>query len=52
MITDEKLGVKIAESPREELVHETINSTERRILQTKLALELEENALKYLKELK
>lgn len=52
MIENKELGLKIAENPREKLVSEAIDAAESRILQTELALELEKNALNYLKGLK
>jgi hypothetical protein len=52
MIVDEELGLKIAESPREKLIHDTIENTKNRILQLELSLELEKNGLNYLENLK
>jgi len=51
MIEDKDLGIKIAENPREELIHNTIQNTKNRILQLELSLELEKNGLKYLESL-
>jgi hypothetical protein len=52
MIEDEKLGVKIAENPREEMIEELRESSKKRILQLELTLELEKNAAKFLETLK
>jgi hypothetical protein len=52
MIEDKELGLKIAENPREALIKEAIDAAEKRILQTQLGLELEKNALEYLKSQK
>lgn len=51
MIENEELGLKVAESPREALIKNAILATEQRILQMELGLDLEKNALKYLKKL-
>jgi len=50
MIENEELGLKVSENPRETLITQTLENTKNRILQTELALELEQNALRYLKE--
>jgi hypothetical protein len=52
MIEAKELGLKIAESPREALIKDTIENTKKRILQLQVTLELEENALKFLEGLK
>lgn len=52
MIEDEELGIKIAESPREKVIQEAIEMTEKRILHTEISLELDKNALNFLKTLK
>lgn len=52
MIKDEKIGLKVAESPREELIYQTIDNTKKRILQMEVGLELEKNALQFLESLK
>ena len=52
MITDKKLGLKVAENPREELIEKTIKATEETILQTELTLELQRDGLRYLKSIK
>ena len=52
MIEDEKLGVKIAESPREVMIEELKDSSKKRILQLELTLELEKNAATFLETLK
>ena len=49
MINNEEFGLKIAENPREALIQEVIDNAEKRILQLKLSVEIEENTLKYLK---
>lgn len=51
MIEDSETGIKIAESPREALIKNAISATENRINQMELGLELERNALDYLKKL-
>ena len=48
MIEDEKLGLKLAENPREALIKTTIENTKNRILQLELSLDLEKNGLTYL----
>jgi len=52
MIEDKEMGLKIADNPREALIKTSIENSKSRILQTKLMLELEENALKFLETLK
>lgn len=52
MITDDKLKVKIAESPREVMIEELRESNKKRILQLELTLELEKNAQRFLETLK
>jgi hypothetical protein len=52
MIEDEELGLKIAESPREALIAETITNVEKAILSSELNLELQKQGLSYLKTLK
>jgi hypothetical protein len=52
MIEDPSIGLKIAETPREAMIKELIDSSEKRILQIELTLELEKNALQFLKTLK
>lgn len=52
MIENKEFGIKIAENPREKLIEEAIEATEKRILSTELGLELEKNALQYLRSLK
>ena len=49
MIEDEKLGLKIAENPREAMITEMIENAGNRILQLEITLELEKNALEFLK---
>ena len=49
MIEDKENGIKIAESPEEKLVHESIENTEKAIVRAKLEVELMENTLEYLK---
>jgi len=50
MIENKELGLKIAEDPREALIHDTIENTKKRLDQLRLTLELEENALTYLEQ--
>ena len=52
MIEDKELGVKIADTPREKLIIETIERTKNRILELELTLELERNGLIYLEKQK
>jgi hypothetical protein len=52
MIEDEKLGLKIAENPRDKLIHETIEHTTSSILETEMNLEIKKVVLEYLKTLK
>jgi hypothetical protein len=52
MIEEKEIGLKIAESPREKLIHEAIEAAKTRILSTELGLELEKNGLAYLESLK
>ena len=52
MIEDEKLGLKIAENPREVMIEELREASKKRILQLELTLELEKNAAKFLADLK
>ena len=52
MIEDKEMGLKIADNPREALIKTSIENSKSRILQTKLMLELEENALIFLETLK
>ena len=49
MITDEKLGLKIAENPREALIENAKKQAETRIMQEELGLELDRVILEYLK---
>jgi|TARA_Y100000296_G_scaffold17864_2_gene21127 uncharacterized protein YeeX (DUF496 family) len=49
MIKDEETGLMIAESKEEELELKTIENTEREIRSNKLAIELLENTLTFLK---
>lgn len=49
MIEDEKLGLKIAENPKEKLIMEMISNAENRILQLELTIEIEKNVLEFLK---
>ena len=51
MIEDKELGIKIAESPREKLIKETIDATEKRIIETELTLECQRDGLRFLKTL-
>jgi hypothetical protein len=51
MIESEELGLKIAENPREKLIKETIEQTEKRILETELTLECQRDGLRFLKTL-
>lgn len=50
MIEDKKLGLKIAESPRDKLIQESIDNTQERIAHLELDLELLKNGLVYLKK--
>jgi hypothetical protein len=52
MIEDKKLGIKIAENPRDKLIEEALEAAKSRILHTELSLELEKNAKTYLENLK
>ena len=52
MIENKELGIKIAESPREALITQTIEATKSRILQLELSLELEKAGLEYLENRK
>ena len=52
MIENEELGLKVSESPREKLIKETIEATEKRILETELTLECQKDGLRFLKSLK
>ena len=51
MIKDEKIGLKIAETPREALIHESIETAKKSILDLELTLELKKNALIFLERL-
>jgi len=51
MIENEELGLKIAESPREKLIAETIEATKEKILQFELNVELQKQGLAYLESL-
>lgn len=51
MIENEELGLKIAESPREKLIQDTIENVEKSILGLELELKLKREGLKYLKSL-
>jgi hypothetical protein len=50
MVVEDK-DVKIAETPREALINQALQISEKRILEIELTLELEKNALEYLKKL-
>ena len=52
MIEDEKLGLKIAENPRDKLIHETIENVEKSIVSLQLEMDLKVDALRFLKTLK
>jgi hypothetical protein len=52
MIEDEKDKIKIAENPMEALVSQTIATTEQRLRQLELELEINSVVLKYLKDRK
>jgi hypothetical protein len=52
MIEDKSLGLKIAESPREKLIMETIENVEKSIVALQLEMDLKVDALKFLKTLK
>lgn len=52
MITDKKLGLKVAENPREALIAKTVEDTKTRILELELTLELQKQGLEFLKKLK
>lgn len=52
MIEDEKLGLKVAENPREAMIEELRENAKKRILQLEVGLELEKNTLEFLKTLK
>jgi len=51
MIENKELGLKVAETPREAMIKELIDNTEKRLLQLELTIELEKNALTFLKGL-
>lgn len=52
MIEDKELGLKIAESPREAMIHKALEATEKRIEELELGLELDKVILEYLKKQK
>lgn len=52
MIEDEKLGLKIAESPEEAMRENALKSAEQRIREITFSLELENVILEYLKKTK
>lgn len=49
MIKHDEIGLKVAENPEEKFITETIENIEKSIMAKKLQLELDENALKFLK---
>lgn len=51
MIEDKELGLKVAENPREALIHESIETAKKSILDLELTLELKKNALSFLESL-
>ena len=51
MIDAPELGLKVAENSREKLIKDTIEATERNIVQTELTLELQKKGLEYLRSL-
>ena len=52
MLEDEKLGLKIAENPREKLILETIENVEKQLIQLQLETDLKIDGLRFLKTLK
>lgn len=52
VITDDKLKLVIAESPREKLILETIENVEKSITALQLEMDLKIDALRFLKTLK
>jgi len=49
---DKKLGLVIAESPREKLILETIENVEKQIISLQLEMDLKTDGLRFLKTLK
>lgn len=50
MIEDKDLGLKIAENPRESLIHDSIETAKKSILDLELTLEIKKVALAYLEK--
>ena len=48
MIENKEIGLKIAESEEEALIHETIKATKKRIREMELAIDLDKIVLSYL----
>ncbi|MBU1446648.1 hypothetical protein KKD70_05300 [Patescibacteria group bacterium] len=51
MIEDKELGLKIAESPRDKLIQESLEATEKQIVGLELETEIKKEVLTILKRL-